>query len=142
MDFEPSGPAGVSSLEITFPTGSTASNVVVVSQDVTVCPGQAYGFVGYATAGQSDAGICKVWWCVTPEAGAKKCTGANSRTRLFDDNPTDQADSWAPFELEFFNSNLLSLSVTIEMHAYCTAPKAKGVRTSASLFIDSVSVTQ
>ena len=93
--------------KFSFPAGSTHSDILSISQTLTVCSDQVYDF---SLPDPSNTGYCQAWFSTTPAVGTPK-TG--NKELLF--AIPGLAEVWSQFDISEHNAALTSFSITVFM---------------------------
>jgi hypothetical protein len=117
--------------KFSFPTGSTHSDILSISQNVTVCPDQVYDFYAFALPDPNNSGYCEAWLSTIPMVGTAK-TG-NKELLVGISGPSGV---WSQFDISENNVDKTSFSIEVFINAFCVSSSA------STVYFDIVTVGQ
>jgi hypothetical protein len=117
--------------KFSFPAGSTHTDILSISQTVTVCPDQIYDFYAFALPDPLNTRSCEAWVSTTPGVGAAKAGNKDLLVAL-----SDLSGVWSQFNISEDNTDKTSFSTQALINAYCISSNPSAV------YFDTVTVGQ
>jgi hypothetical protein len=108
--------------KFSFPAGSTHTDILSISQIITVCPDQIYDFYAFALLDPLNTGSCEAWVSTTPGVGAAKAGDKELLVAL-----SDLSGVWSQFNISENNADKTSFSTQVFINAYCVSSNPSAV---------------